>query len=100
MFVNQSLKQQLEASMPGMEAAITNLREQVDGPDAMAASRAAQDALMGFSKTRQPTSTFRVIDFPCTFHHYVPSDQTIASLLLALLILKFFLCRKKVPSKV
>lgn len=54
-----SLKNQLEASMPGLEAAITNLREQVDGPYAVVASRAAQDALMGFSKTRQPTSTFR-----------------------------------------
>ncbi|KAG0629779.1 hypothetical protein M758_1G129600 [Ceratodon purpureus] len=54
-----SLKNQLEGSMPGLETAITSLREQVDGSDAMAASRAAQDALMGFSKSRQPTSIFR-----------------------------------------
>lgn len=54
-----SLKNQLEASMPGMEAAITTLRERVDGPDVMAASRAAQHALIGSSKTRQQTATLR-----------------------------------------
>lgn len=59
-FLNQSLKNQLEASMPGMEAAITTLRERVDGPDVMAASRAAQHALIGSSKTRQQTATLRV----------------------------------------
>ncbi|KAG0579960.1 hypothetical protein KC19_4G138100 [Ceratodon purpureus] len=51
-----SLKNQLEASMPGLEAAITSLRERVDGPDIMAASRAAQNALIGSLKTRLQTS--------------------------------------------
>ena len=46
--------------MPGMEAAITTLRERVDGPDVMAASRAAQHALIGSLKTRQQTVTLRV----------------------------------------
>lgn len=54
-----TLKNQLEASMPGMEAAITTLRERVDGPDVMAASRAAQNSLIGFPETRQQTLTLR-----------------------------------------
>lgn len=47
--------------MPGMEAAITTLRERVDGPDVMAASRAAQNSLIGFPETRQQTLTLRVM---------------------------------------
>jgi hypothetical protein len=47
--------------MPGLEAAITSLRERVDGLDVQAASRAAQNALNGSLKTRQQTSTVKVI---------------------------------------
>jgi hypothetical protein len=54
-----SLKNQLEASMPGLEAAITTLRDRVDGPDVMAASRAAHHALIGSVKTRQQAATQR-----------------------------------------
>lgn len=75
-FVNQSLKNQLEATMPGMEAVITNLRERVDGPDAVAASRAAQGALMGFSKSCQLISTFRVSAISYYFHQYVLNNHT------------------------
>ncbi|XP_024393138.1 AUGMIN subunit 6 isoform X3 [Physcomitrium patens] len=58
----RSLKNQLEASMPGMEAAITTLRERVDGPDTMAASRAAQNALIVTSKTSHWVATSREED--------------------------------------
>lgn len=58
---NQALKKQLEGSMPGMEAAISTLRERVDGPDVLAASRAAQNALIGSPMILQKTSAFRVI---------------------------------------
>lgn len=54
--MDQALKKQLEDSMPGMEAAITTLRERVDGPDVMSASRAAQFALIGAPMTRQKAS--------------------------------------------
>lgn len=51
--------------MPGMEAAISTLRERVDGPDVLAASRAAQNALIGSPMVFHKTSAFRVIIF-CT----------------------------------
>lgn len=51
--------------MPGMEAAISTLRERVDGPDVLAASRAAQNALIGSPMILHKTSAFRVIIF-CT----------------------------------
>lgn len=47
--------------MPGMETAITTLRERVDGPDIVASSRAAQNALVGSLKSHQQRPNLKVI---------------------------------------
>ena len=77
--------------MLGLEAVVTVLGEWVDSPDVMAASRAAQIALIGSLMTQQQALACKVTHLSCPLHRYhVCNDEANSSLLVLCYSFSFY----------